>query len=107
MTRNHYVREQRKTLEEIDNVAAIKVFVDKRGLPTAASGSFGIGARLDETGMPADELYAFAEARWQFVEPTDVKAGESAGLGSVLGLRRRRKCGVPSPERVFQGGRHA
>ena len=71
MIRDYYVRGQRKTVEEIDNVVAVKVTAGERGLASVGAGSFGTVARVGEAGMPQDEMAAFAEARWQFVVPTD------------------------------------
>jgi subtilisin family serine protease len=70
MNRDYVVRGQRKTVEEIDNVMAVKVAPDERGEAIAGAADFGTAARVAEAGMPEDALEAFQQARWVFVEPT-------------------------------------
>ncbi|VVP60044.1 hypothetical protein PS850_06159 [Pseudomonas fluorescens] len=69
MNREYFVRGQRKNVEEIDNVNAIKVTPNLRGDASAGVSSFGIEAR-GEAGMPEDTLEAFEKARWLFVKPS-------------------------------------
>jgi phosphoglycolate phosphatase-like HAD superfamily hydrolase len=70
MNREYVVRGQRKTVEEIENVMAVKVAPDERGEAIAAAAEFGSPARVTDAGMPEDALEAFERARWLFVEPT-------------------------------------
>ena len=70
MTREYYVRGQRKTVEEIDNVVAIRVSADDRGAPAAEARAFGNVVRVRDAGVPEDTLEAFERARWVFVDPS-------------------------------------
>lgn len=70
MNREYFVRGERKTVEEIDNVVAIKVTPNERGEAMAGVSSFGTGARTDAEGMSEDTLDAFEKAQWLFVEPS-------------------------------------
>lgn len=70
MIREYVVRGERKTLEEIDNVVAVKVTANERGDASAGASAFGSEARVDDTGMSADTAEAFRGALWVFVEPS-------------------------------------
>ena len=70
MNREYFVRGQRKTLEEIENVVAIRVTPNERGEASVGVRSFGDAARLAGVGMPEDSLNAFEKARWLFVTPS-------------------------------------
>ena len=70
MIREYFVRGERKTVEEIDNVVAVKVTANERGDASAGVGAFGAEARADDTGMSADTAEAFRNALWFFVEPS-------------------------------------
>src|SRR5262245_31903393 len=74
MTREYFVRGQRKTVEELDNVVAIKVMAGDRGDVRARVASFGADARVRDAGVPQDSLEAFANARWLFVAPSPATA---------------------------------
>jgi thermitase len=74
MTREYFVRGQRKTVEELDNVVAIKVMAGDRGDARARVASFGADARVRDAGVPQDSLEAFANARWLFVAPSPATA---------------------------------
>ncbi len=70
MNREYFVRGERKTAEEIDNVMAVRVTPDAQGEAVADAESFGTAARATDVGMPEDTLEAFERARWVFVEPS-------------------------------------
>jgi subtilisin family serine protease len=70
MEREYFVRGQRRTVEQIDNVVAIKVMPDPRGEPRVSPRSFGADARVTEAGLGQETLDAFAKAGWLFVEPS-------------------------------------
>lgn len=71
MERTYYLRGERQTLEEVENV-----------LPLRAPGSsdareaLGTGLGADDLGVPGDALEAFRRAGWVFVRP----GSESARL---------------------------
>ncbi|GFJ88388.1 S8 family serine peptidase [Phytohabitans rumicis] len=68
MDREYYVRGERKTVEEIDNVVAVKAPSARDARATAAS----LGTVTDgrDVGVPDDTMEAFERARWVFVEPS-------------------------------------
>jgi Subtilase family len=70
MNREYFARGQRKTVEEIDDVVAVRVTSDERGEASAGPSSFGTPGRVAELGMPDETLDAFEKARWLFVEPS-------------------------------------
>jgi|CXWL01.1.fsa_nt_gi thermitase len=70
MDREYYVRGQRKTVEQVDNVNAIHVAPNERGEARVGASSFGTAAGVAEVGMPEDTLKAFEKARWLFVKPS-------------------------------------
>ena len=70
MEREYFVRGQRKTIEQIDDVVAIRVTPNERGDASVGARSFGTAARIAEKGMPEDSLDAFEKARWLFVKPS-------------------------------------
>lgn len=72
MIREYYVRGERKTVDEIDDVVAVKVAADERGAPTTSATRFGAEAqpRVDDAGMDSDTAASFHQARWFFVEPS-------------------------------------
>ncbi len=70
MIREYFIRGERKTVEEIDNVVAVKVSATERGDASAEVAAFGMEARVDDTGMSADTAEAFRNALWVFVEPS-------------------------------------
>jgi hypothetical protein len=76
MNREYFVRGERRTVEEIDNIVAVKAPPD--GDPRTRMRDLGTVTR--DVGMPQDDLAAFERARWVFVEPTadTVRALEAA-----------------------------
>jgi subtilisin family serine protease len=70
MNREYFVRGQRKTVEEIDNISAIKVTPNERGEASAGVRTFGTAARVVDVGMPEDTAEAFEKALWLFVKPS-------------------------------------
>ena len=98
MKREYFVRGQRKTVEEIDDVVAIRVTLNERGEASAAVRSFGTAARVAEVGMPEDSLDAFEKARWLFVKPSPettraLKAREAVPNVEDAGKLVRRSSG--------------
>ena len=94
MTREYFARGQRKTVEEIDNVVAVKV------APDAAVGvsSFGSDGHVADAGMPEDALDAFQQANWLFVAPSPelahgMEAGEPPANADNTGKLVRRANG--------------
>jgi subtilisin family serine protease len=67
MIREYYVRGERKTVEEIDDVVAVKMTADER---ETAEEALGPEARVADAGIPTDALEAFRNAAWVFVEPS-------------------------------------
>jgi hypothetical protein len=73
MNREYFIRGQRKIVEEIDNVSAIKTnFTEQekaglrtRGLEVIAS------ARVSQDGMPNETLAAFENANWLFLDSAE------------------------------------
>lgn len=77
MQREYFPREQRKTVEEIDNVIAVLVTPNERGEARAAADTFGTAASVAEVGIPEDTVDAFEEARWLFIEPSPLEPREA------------------------------
>ena len=73
VVREYFVRGERRTVEEIDDVVAVQVATDARGEPTAAAAEFGAEASVD-AGAEEDALAAFRAANWVFVEPSPTNA---------------------------------
>ena len=74
MDQEYFVRGQRKSLERIDDVVAIKIGLSESG---AVESDFGPPASLDQRGLEEESLQAFRNAGWVFVEPP---SGESPQL---------------------------
>jgi subtilisin family serine protease len=68
MDREYYSRGERKSVEVLDDVVAIKVAPDDRGLAPDAE-SFGTEALAADVGIPRETLEAFQNANWLIVEP--------------------------------------
>lgn len=81
MIREYFVRGERKTVEEIDNVVAVKITADEGDDASAGVRTFGTEAPVDDTGMTAEEAGAFRNARWFFIEPSPstIRALEAPG----------------------------
>ena len=80
MMREYFIRGQRKTVEEIDNVVAVKLTASARGQTAAA---FGAEARNEDTGMDAETANAFAGARWLFVQPSATTRSALSGPAAL------------------------
>jgi thermitase len=98
MDREYYSRGERKSVEVLDDVVAIKVASDVRGLAPDASG-FGTEARAEDAGIPQETLDAFQNADWLIVEPAaDVTRSLDAGRPPVgtqdVGVVVRRENGA-------------
>lgn len=105
MTREYFVRGQRKTVDELDNVVAIRVCPDDRGAPAAEARAFGNVARVREAGVPDDTLEAFERARWVFVEPSPevtsaLEARELVADAEETGKLVRRQTAAPASSRA-------
>jgi hypothetical protein len=70
MNREYFVRGQRKTVEEIDNIRAIKVTPNERGGASTDARTFGTVMSAADIGIPEDTREAFEKARWLFVRPS-------------------------------------
>jgi hypothetical protein len=70
MDREYFVRGERKSVEELENVVAVKIAANERGDATADASDFGRELRADDTGMGEDAADAFHGALWYFVEPS-------------------------------------
>ena len=70
MDREYFVRGERKTVEQVENVSAIRVAPNERGEARIGVSDFGTAAPVAEVGMPEDTLKAFEKARWLFVKPS-------------------------------------
>src|SRR6185295_5003960 len=71
MTREYFVRGQRETVDEVDNIVAVKVRSDERGAPVAEPRAFGTAFPIPAAAGVIDDAYqAFAQARWVFVQPS-------------------------------------
>ncbi|MGC5173358.1 S8 family peptidase, partial [Micromonospora sp. DT81.3] len=68
MDKEYFVRGQRKSVERIDEVVAIKVAQSESG-SLADESDFGPPASLDQRGLEDESLEAFRKANWVFVEP--------------------------------------
>lgn len=68
MDREYYSRGERKSVEVLDDVVAIKVAPDDRGLAPGAE-SFGTEALAADVGIPRETIEAFQNANWLIVEP--------------------------------------
>jgi subtilisin family serine protease len=68
MDREYYSRGERKSVEVLDDVVAIKVAPDDRGLAPDAE-SFGTEVRAADAGIPPEAMEAFQNANWLIVEP--------------------------------------
>jgi len=98
MLREYFIRGQKKTVEEIDDVVAVRVAAAAGGLRAADHTSFGAEARADETGMDSETLSAFADARWLFVQPSaatrsPVRAASSPSDADSVGKLVKRPSG--------------
>jgi subtilisin family serine protease len=98
MNREYFVRGERKTVEEIDDVIAIRVMPNERGEASIGVRGFGAVARIAEVGMPEDSLDAFEKARWLFVKPSAettraLDAGEAIPNAEDAGKLVRRSNG--------------
>src|SRR3954451_23017576 len=79
MDREYYSRGERRSVEVLDDVVALKVAPDDRGLLPAAE-TLGTEVRAADAGIPREALEAFQSANWLFVEPApDVSRGLDAG----------------------------
>ncbi|HWM06369.1 MAG TPA: S8 family serine peptidase [Actinophytocola sp.] len=76
MIREYYVRGELKTVDEVDQVVAVKVAANERGEPTTEATTFGVQAqpRAEEAGLSPDAAELFNKARWFFVEPSAASA---------------------------------
>ena len=70
MDREYFVRGERKTVEEIEDVSAIRVTLNERGEASSGLRTFGSAAKVIDVGMPKDTAEAFEHARWLFVKPS-------------------------------------
>ena len=68
MDREYFSRGERKSVEVLDGIVAIKLATDDRGIAAEAN-RFGTEARVADAGIPEDALEAFQNANWLFVEP--------------------------------------
>ena len=98
MDREYYSRGERKSVEVLDNVVAIKVAPDTRGLAPDAEG-FGTEALAADAGIPRETLEAFQNADWLIVEPAaDLTRSIEEGLSPVgtenVGVVIRRENGT-------------
>ena len=84
MEREYYVRGERKTVEEIDDVIALQRSPDD-GRPDVEARVFGREAPATELWMSPEEAGAFAQARWVFVEPSAETARALAANEPVPG----------------------
>lgn len=64
MERTYYLRGERRTLEEVEDVVPVKSPVS-----ADAREALGTGIRADELGLPEDTFEAFRRADWVFVSP--------------------------------------
>ncbi|MEO8221792.1 MAG: S8 family serine peptidase, partial [Specibacter sp.] len=80
MNREYFARGQRKTVEPIENVVAIKVATTEQGLNATEAGSFGTEAAAGQLGLSEDSLAAFGAAHWVFVEPSSDTSHSLAAL---------------------------
>ena len=82
MDREYYSRGERKSVEVLDDVVAIKVAPDVRG-PGAES--LGTEALAEDAGIPRETLEAFRNADWLIVEPAadSTRSLESVGAEDV------------------------
>ena len=69
MNREYFVRGKRKTVEQIDDVLAIKLATSDRGV-AADINRLGTRVAPEQVGMPEDSLAAFRGANWDFVVPS-------------------------------------
>ena len=60
MDRDYYSRGERKSVEVLDDVVAIKVATDDRGIAPEAR-SFGTEARVADAGMPRRHIGGISE----------------------------------------------
>ena len=76
MQREYFARGQRKTVEEIDNVVALKVTSDDAD----SFDRLGVARGAGDLDVPDETLNAFAQANWHFVEPSpDTQSRLDAG----------------------------
>jgi subtilisin family serine protease len=98
MDREYYSRGERKSVEVLDDVVAIKVAPDDRGLAPDTQ-SFGTEVGAADAGIPREALEAFQNANWLFVEPApdvsrSLDAGEPPAGTEDVGLVVRRDNGT-------------
>ncbi|SNS32827.1 Subtilase family protein [Geodermatophilus pulveris] len=90
MEREYFVRGQRRTVEALDDIVAVKLTPTDRADAGAAVEALGTEARVEDEGMPSDEVDAFRNAQWVFVarspeaeraleDPSAVDYAEMAG----------------------------
>lgn len=83
MMREYFIRGQRKTVEEIDDVVAVQVAANARGQRMAGHAAFGAEAQAQDTGMDAETASAFADARWLFVRPSQATRNAKAAAAPL------------------------
>jgi hypothetical protein len=83
MMREYFIRGERKTVEEIDDVVAVKVAANASGQRTLGHSAFGAEARAQDTGMDAETTSAFADARWLFVQPSPATRTAMASTAAI------------------------
>jgi subtilisin family serine protease len=98
MDREYYSRGERKSVEVLDDIVAIKVAPDARGIAPDAE-SFGTEARAEEAGIPPETLEAFQNADWLIVEPAadvtrSLDAGRPPAEAEDVGVVVRRENGT-------------
>jgi len=83
MMREYFVRGQRKTVEEVDDVVAVKVPVIDRGDPGLRTTTVGPEASAVATSMPSETTEAFRRAQWYFIEPPVAAGRELTTLEAI------------------------
>jgi subtilisin family serine protease len=98
MDREYYSRGERKSIEVLDDVVAIKVPPDVQGV-AAGPRDFGTEVRAADSGIPPETLEAFQNANWLLVEPApdvsrSLDAREAPAGTEDVGLVVRRDNGT-------------
>jgi hypothetical protein len=72
MERQYYVRDRLITIEEIEDVRAVRVAADDAGQPIASGLSFGqpASSALQDAAASTETIAAFEKANWVFTQPS-------------------------------------
>ncbi|WP_203758739.1 S8 family serine peptidase, partial [Cellulomonas chitinilytica] len=85
MEREYFVRGERRTVEQVEDVAAVKVAPDETGERAGRAREVESTDASRQAGLSDDDVDAFRRAGWVFVEPGAAPgAGAGAGAGDLM-----------------------